>query len=226
MLDLADEKRKARKNSDMVNYKRLKSLLKTTVRRDKNAWLADQCDRIQNSHNIKDAKVLFNTVKKTRQQNFKAQQACINDAQGKTLTYPDLVLQRWKEYGEQLFAKQAGEVDIIPDQQRKLEPERLLEEIEHAVKKLRKGKSPGLGGIPAELIQYSGKSAIKGLHILCRKIWNTEKWPDEWKNQEFVVIHKSGSTKDCRNYRTRALICHASKSLLPIILNRYNIEQY
>ena len=35
VLDLADEKRKARKNSDMVNYKRLKSLLKTTVRRDK-----------------------------------------------------------------------------------------------------------------------------------------------------------------------------------------------
>ena len=72
VLDLADEERKARKNSDMVNYKRLKSLLKTTVRRVKNAWLADQCDRIQNSHNIKYAKVLFNTVKKTRQQNFKA----------------------------------------------------------------------------------------------------------------------------------------------------------
>ena len=130
------------------------------------------------------------------------------------------MLQRWKEYGEQLFAKLAGELDIIPDQQHELEPELLLEEIEHAVKKQRKGKSPGLDGIPAELFQHSGKSAIKALYILCRKIWNTEKWPDEWKNQEFVVIHKSGSTKDCGNYRKIAFISHASKILLTIILNR------
>ena len=86
--------------------------------------------------------------------------------------------------------------------------------------KLRKGKLPGLDGIPAELIQHSRKSAIKALHILCKKIWSTEKWPDEWKNQEFVVIHNSGSTKDCGNYRTIALISHASKILLTIILNR------
>ena len=88
------------------------------------------------------------------------------------------------------------------------------------MKRLRKGKSPGLERIPAELIQHSGKSVIKALHILCRKIWNTEIWSDKWKNQEFVVIHKSGSTKDCGNYRTIALISHASKILLTIILNR------
>ena len=47
---------------------------------------------------------------------------------------PYLVLQRWKEYGEQLFAKPLRELDIFPDQQHEMEPEPLLEEIEHAVK--------------------------------------------------------------------------------------------
>ena len=34
------------------------------------------------------------------------------------------------------------------------------------------------------------------------------------------MLHKSGDTKDCTNYRTIALISHASKILLSIILNR------
>ena len=34
------------------------------------------------------------------------------------------------------------------------------------------------------------------------------------------MLHKSGDTKDCTNYRTIALISYASKILLSIILNR------
>ena len=34
------------------------------------------------------------------------------------------------------------------------------------------------------------------------------------------MLHKSGNVKDCNNYRTIALISHASKILLIIILNR------
>ena len=41
------------------------------------------------------------------------------------------------------------------------------------------------------------------------------------------MLHKSGDTKDCSNYRKIALISHASKILLIIILNRMKplIEQ-
>ena len=65
------------------------------------------------------------------------------------------------------------------------------------------------------------------MHHLCCKIWRTAEWPKDWKKQEFVMLHKSGDTKDCSNYRTIALISHASKILLIIILNRMKplIEQ-
>ena len=52
------------------------------------------------------------------------------------------------------------------------------------------------------------------------KIWETFEWPHEWKQQEFVVLHKSGDKKECSNYRTIALISHISKILLYIILKR------
>ena len=98
----------------------------------------------------------------------------------------------------------------------------LKREVEDAVKKLKEGKSPGLDNtcIPGELLKYAEESSIRALHQLCINIWNTCQWPSDWRKQEFVMLHKSGDTKDCGNYRTIALISHASKILLIIILNR------
>ena len=58
------------------------------------------------------------------------------------------------------------------------------------------------------------------IHYLCNTIWHSCEWPEDWKTQEFVMLHKKGNIKDCGNYRTIALISHASKVLLIIILCR------
>ena len=81
------------------------------------------------------------------------------------------------------------------------EPPPLLHEVEDAIKLLSNGKSPGLDNIPAELIKATGVLGKKAIHNLCCKIWNTLEWPKEWKQQEFVVLHKSGDKKECSNYR-------------------------
>ena len=41
-----------------------------------------------------------------------------------------------------------------------------------------------------------------------------------WKSPEFVVIYKTGNSKAISNYMTIALISHASKMLLQMLLNR------
>ena len=74
--------------------------------------------------------------------------------------------------------------------------------------------------MPAELIKSSDVFGKKCIHILCKRIWETCQWPEEWKKQEFVVLFKSGDMKECSNYRTIALISHISKILLYIILKR------
>ena len=61
---------------------------------------------------------------------------------------------------------------------------------------------------------------MRAQHTLCTKIWESGEWPEIWKSQEFVVIYKTGNSKQCSNYRTIALISHASKILLQILLNR------
>ncbi|GFS26230.1 endonuclease-reverse transcriptase [Elysia marginata] len=98
--------------------------------------------------------------------------------------------------------------------------EPLTSEVEAAIKDLKAGKSPGLDNIPAEIIKNSGEMGIKALHHLCCQIWKQQEWPEDWKLQEFVMLYKNGNSKECGNYRTIALISHASKILLIIILNR------
>ena len=101
------------------------------------------------------------------------------------------------------------------------EPPPLIGEVEAALKLLSNGKSPGMDNLPADLIKISGRfGKKKAILTLCQKIWKTCTWPEEWRQQEFVLLHKSGDQKLCSNYRTIALISHISKVLLYIILNR------
>ena len=52
---------------------------------------------------------------------------------------------------------------------------------------------------------------MKVLHSICQQIWKTQQWPQDWKRTVFIPIPKKGNAKECSNYRTIALISHASK---------------
>ena len=45
-------------------------------------------------------------------------------------------------------------------------------------------------------------------------IWKTQQWPQAWKRSVFISVPKKGIAKECSNYRTIALISHASKVML------------
>ena len=77
-------------------------------------------------------------------------------------------------------------------------------------------KASGGDGIPAELFQILKDDALKVLHSLCRQIWKTQQWPQDWKRSVFISIPKKGNTKQCSNYHTIALFSHASKIILKI----------
>ena len=46
---------------------------------------------------------------------------------------------------------------------------------------------------------------------------NLEDWPQDWKRSTLIPILKKGSTKECANYWTTALISHASNVMLKIL---------
>ena len=65
---------------------------------------------------------------------------------------------------------------------------------------------------------------MKVLHLVCQQIWKTQQRPQDWKRSVFILIPKKGNAKEGSNYRTNALISHASKVMLKILQAR--IQQY
>uniref|UniRef100_A0A4W2HMW0 RNA-directed DNA polymerase n=1 Tax=Bos indicus x Bos taurus TaxID=30522 RepID=A0A4W2HMW0_BOBOX len=59
---------------------------------------------------------------------------------------------------------------------------------------------------------------------VCQQIWKTQQWPQDWERSVFIPIQKKGNVKECSNYRTIALISHASKVMLKILQAR--LQQY
>ena len=85
-------------------------------------------------------------------------------------------------------------------------------------------KARGGDGILVELSQILKDDAVKVLHSICQKIWKNQQWPQDWKRSVFIPIPKKGNAKECSNYRTIALISHASKVMLKILQAR--LQQY
>ena len=94
----------------------------------------------------------------------------------KCLTEEQDILKRWTEYCSELFSHTTtGDpkvLDVPPPIKNGSYPI-LREEVEAAVKSLKKGKSAGVDSIPLELVQAGGEAMIDVLPIICNKIWQT-----------------------------------------------------
>ena len=51
-----------------------------------------------------------------------------------------------------------------------------------------------------------------------------QQWPQDWKRSVFIPVPKRGNSKECSNYRTIALISHASKVIFKTLQAR--LQQY
>ena len=105
-----------------------------------------------------------------------------------------------------------------------LEPDILECEVKWALESITTNKASGGDGIPVELFQILKDDAVKAPHSICQQIWKTQQWPQDWTRSIFIPIPKKGNTKECSNYRTIALISHASKVMLKILQAR--LQQY
>ena len=95
-------------------------------------------------------------------------------------------------------------------------------------------RSSGGDGIPVELFQILKddflfnaivlKFNVAVLHSICKQIWNTQQWPEDWKRSVFIPIPKKDNAKKCSNYNTIVLVSHASKVILKILHAR--LQQY
>ena len=101
-----------------------------------------------------------------------------------------------------------------------LEPDIQKCEVKWVLEGISMNKASGGDGIPVELFQILKDDAVKVLHSIWLRIWKTQQRPQDWKRSVFIPISKKGNDKGGSNYRTIALISHASKVMLKILQAR------
>ena len=101
-----------------------------------------------------------------------------------------------------------------------LEPDILECKVKWAIGSITMNKASEGDGTVVELFQILKDDAVKVRHSICQQIWKTQHWPQDWKRSVFIPIPKKGNAKECPDYRTIALVSHASKVMLKILQAR------
>ena len=115
----------------------------------------------------------------------------------------------WQEYTE-LYKKDLHNPDNHDGVITHLEPDILEYEVKWALGSITTNKASGDDGIPAELFQILKDDAMIVLHSIYQQVWKTQQYPQDWEMSVFIPIPKEGNAKECSNYRTIALMSHAS----------------
>ena len=139
----------------------------------------------------------------------------IEDRNGMDLTEAENI-KRWQKYTE-LYRKHLHDPDNHDGVITHLEPDILESKVKWALGSITTNKASGGDGIPVELFQILKDDAVKVLHSVRQKFWETQQWPQDWKRSVFILVPKKGSAKECSNYHTIALISHTSKVMLNIL---------
>ena len=228
ILDLCAKRRKLKNkknNKDrdgMAQYRAVNQELEKGMKKGKENWIGEKCQNIDDclKNNSKKAYKLVQDLTATKQERT----TTIRDKDGTCLTENEDILKRWTEYCSELYNYRAtGDPEVlnVPPATNNANHPIFHEEVEAAVKSLKKGKSAGVDNIPAELLQ---QVMVNALLIICNKICRTGEWPTSWTQSLVIALPKYGNLQLCQNYCTTSLISHSSKVLLKIILNRLKPE--
>ena len=109
-LQIAMERREGKGKGEKERYTHLKAELQRIARRDKKAFLSDQCKEIEENNRMGKTRDLFQKVRDTKG-NFHAKMGTIKDRNGMDLTEAEDIKKRWQEYTEELYKKDLNEPD-------------------------------------------------------------------------------------------------------------------
>jgi len=132
------------------------------ARRDKKAFLSEQCKEIREN----------NRMGKTRDTRgtFHAKMVTIKDKNSKDITEAEDIKKRSQEYTEELYKKALNDPDNHNGVVTHLVPDILECEVKWALGSIATNKASGGDGIPADLLQILKDDAVKLLHSICQQI--------------------------------------------------------
>ena len=91
-------------------YTHLNAEFQRTARRDKKAFLQDQCKEIEENHKMGKTRDLFKKIRDTKG-TFHAKMGTIKDGNAMKLTEAEGIKKGWQKYIEELYKKELNDPD-------------------------------------------------------------------------------------------------------------------
>ena len=107
---LAVKRREAKSKGEKERYTHLNAAFRRITRRDKKAFLSDQCKEIEENNRMGKTRDLFKKIRDIKG-TFHAKMSLIKDRNGMDLTEAEGIKKRWQEYTEELYKKDLHDQD-------------------------------------------------------------------------------------------------------------------
>ena len=146
------KRREAKSKGEKERYKHLNAEFQRIARRDKKAFLSNQCKEIEENNRMGKTRDLFKKIRDTKGR-LHAMMDSIKDRNGMDLTEAEDIKKRWQEYTEELYKEDLNNPDNYDGVTTHLQPDILKSEVKWALGRITKNKASGGDGIPAELFQ-------------------------------------------------------------------------
>ena len=109
-LQIVEKRREAKGKGEKERYTHLNAEFQRIARRDKKAFLSDQCKEIEENNRMEKTRDLFKKIRDTKG-TFHAKMVSIKDRSGMDLTEAEDIKKRWQEYTEELYKKELHDPD-------------------------------------------------------------------------------------------------------------------
>ena len=106
-LQTAVKRKEAKGKGEKERYKHLNAELQRRARRDKRAFLSNQCKEIEENNRMGKTRDLFKKIRDTKG-TFHAKMGTIKDRNGMDLTEAEDIKKRWQENTEDLYNKRSS----------------------------------------------------------------------------------------------------------------------
>ena len=103
-LQIAMKRRDAKGKREKEIYTHLNAEFQTIARREKKAFLSNQCNEIEENNRMAKTRDLFKKIREIKG-TFHAKMGSIKDRNGMDLTEAEDIKKRWQEYTEELYKK-------------------------------------------------------------------------------------------------------------------------
>ena len=106
------KRRDAKGKGEKERYIHLNAEFQRIARKDKKAFLRDQCKEMEENNRMGKTKVLFKKIRDIKG-TFHAKMSTIKDRNSTEATEAESIRKRWKEYTEELYRKGLNDLETM-----------------------------------------------------------------------------------------------------------------